>query len=167
MPQHLVHGPPPHREAAQLQEGIFSQCRMWFLEPTFPLHKWQYSGTLAHIAKHCLGSRQKFHLTYTYINQSPHSPSRMVLLVSSFFSQIRRQAHCGWQIHSRTHSRAKIWAMSVRIESVSVRALPIVLFTQGGWQPTFLLMHLETAQVTCTWMVCTVHWALTCHSWGP
>lgn len=165
MPKHLVHGPLPHREAAQLQEGIFSQCGMWFLQPTFPLHKWQYSGTLAHIAKHCLGSRQKFHLTYTYINQSSHSPSRMVLLVSSFFSQIRRQAHCGWQIHSRTHSRAKIWAMSVRTESISLY-LPTALFTQGGWQPSFLLMP-ETAQATCTWTVCTVHRALTCQSWGP
>lgn len=76
----------------------------------------------------------------------------MVLLVSSFFSQIRRQAHCAWQIRSRTHSRAKIWAMSVRIVSVSVRSLRIVLFTQGGWQPASLLMHLR--QLRCVSAQC-------------
>lgn len=152
-----MHGPPPHRATAQLQEGVFSQCGMWFLEPTFPLHKWQYSGTLAHIAKHCLGSRQRFYLTYIYINQSSHSPSRMVLFVSSFFSQIRRQAHCGWQIHSRTHSRANIWAMSVRIESVSVRSLPIVLFTQGGWQPASLLMYLRQLRCVSAQRVSYMH----------
>ena len=165
-----MQGPCAHREPAQLKEGTFNGCS---LAPAFALLKGQYSRIPDNSDKHCLGSRQKFkHFTYTYINQSPHSPSKLVLLVSSFFSKIRSQVHCGWQTCSRTHSRAEIWAMAVWLESIyQSRSLPTVLFIHredGNQPPSVCIWDSTGAQCVSYMHVNGVHSPLGSDlpSWG-
>lgn len=117
---------------------------MWPLTPTFPLHKLQYSGIPANADKHCLGSRHKFkHLTIYILTNYHTALAGWYYYYHPSFHRLGDRHRVADKLPQGHTAKPRFKQRLCDWESVyQSRPQLIALFTQEGWRPTFLLMHL-------------------------